>query len=34
MKLEEFDGYDYVLLGDTRKFQYKNNKKTVAYSSS
>jgi len=29
-----FDGYDYVLLGDIHKFQYLNDNKTIAYSSS
>lgn len=33
-QLYDFDGYDYVLLGDTHKFQYLNKKKTIAYPSS
>lgn len=28
---EDFDGYDYVMLGDIHKFQYMNDKKTIAY---
>lgn len=32
--LDEFNGYDLVLLGDIHKFQYLNESKTVAYSSS
>ena len=32
--LSEFVGYDLVMLGDIHKYQYLNNEKTVAYSSS
>ena len=32
--LREFEGYDAVLLGDIHKYQYLDEKKTVAYSSS
>jgi len=32
--ISEFDGYDAVLLGDIHKYQYLDEKKTVAYSSS
>jgi DNA repair exonuclease SbcCD ATPase subunit len=32
--LSEFIGYDLVMLGDIHKYQYLNNEKTVAYSSS
>ena len=32
--VEDFNGYDYVLLGDIHKFQYLNESKTMAYSSS
>lgn len=32
--LEDFGDYDYILLGDVHKFQYLNDKKTVAYASS
>ena len=32
--LDEFKGYDIVLLGDIHKFQYLDEGKTVAYSSS
>ena len=31
---EEFDGYNYVLLGDIHKHQYLNKKKTICYPSS
>lgn len=33
-KISDFDGYDYVLLGDIHKYQYMNKEKTIAYSSS
>jgi DNA repair exonuclease SbcCD ATPase subunit/predicted MPP superfamily phosphohydrolase len=33
-EISDFDGYDYVLLGDIHKFQYLNNNKTIAYASS
>jgi DNA repair exonuclease SbcCD ATPase subunit len=33
-KISDFDGYDYVLLGDIHKFQYMNEDKTIAYASS
>ncbi|BCS83355.1 putative DNA repair protein [Cotonvirus japonicus] len=32
--VEDFNGYDYVLLGDIHKFQYLNEQKTIAYSGS
>lgn len=32
--VEHFDGYDFVLLGDIHKFQYLNEKKTIAYAGS
>ena len=32
--LNDFGNYDYILLGDIHKFQYLNEKKTIAYSSS
>ena len=31
---EDFDGYDYVMLGDIHKFQYMNEEKTIAYAGS
>ncbi|AGC02121.1 putative DNA repair protein [Acanthamoeba polyphaga moumouvirus] len=31
---EDFDGYDYVMLGDIHKFQFMNESKTIAYSGS
>ncbi|AGF85137.1 DNA repair protein [Moumouvirus goulette] len=31
---EDFDGYDYVMLGDIHKFQFMNEQKTIAYSGS
>lgn len=34
LSVEDFKGYDYVLLGDIHKFQYLNDEKTIAYSSS
>jgi DNA repair exonuclease SbcCD ATPase subunit len=34
LTLDEFGSYDYILLGDIHKFQYLNEKKTVAYCSS
>lgn len=30
----DFNGYDYVMLGDIHKFQYMNNNKTIAYAGS
>lgn len=33
-KVEDFKGYDYVLLGDIHKHQYLNQRKTIAYPSS
>ena len=30
----DFEGYDYVLLGDVHKFQYMNEEKTIAYAGS
>lgn len=33
-KIQDFDGYDLVLLGDIHMFQYLNEEKTIAYSSS
>ena len=33
-QVDEFNGYDYVLLGDIHKFQYMNKQKTIAYASS
>ncbi len=33
-QVSDFDGYDFVLLGDIHKFQYMNNNKTIAYASS
>lgn len=33
-QIDDFVGYDYVLLGDIHKFQYMNNDKTIAYASS
>lgn len=32
--VEDFNGYDYVLLGDIHKYQFLNESKTIAYSSS
>ena len=32
--IEDFKGYDYVLLGDIHTFQYLNDEKTIAYASS
>ena len=32
--VEDFKGYDYVLLGDIHTFQYLNDEKTIAYASS
>jgi DNA repair exonuclease SbcCD ATPase subunit len=32
--IEDFNGYDYVLLGDIHKYQYLNESRTIAYSSS
>lgn len=32
--IEDFDDYDYVLLGDVHRFQYLNEEKTIAYASS
>jgi DNA repair exonuclease SbcCD nuclease subunit len=32
--ITQFDGYDYVLLGDIHNYQYLNDKKTIAYASS
>ena len=34
LTINEFDGYDYVLLGDIHKFQYMNDTKTACYPSS
>ena len=34
LSIHEFDGYDYVLLGDVHKYQYLNENKTIAYASS
>lgn len=34
LSVEDFKDYDYVLLGDIHKFQYLNDEKTIAYSSS
>ena len=34
LSINEFDGYDYVLLGDVHKYQYLNENKTIAYASS
>jgi energy-coupling factor transporter ATP-binding protein EcfA2 len=34
LSINEFDGYDYVLLGDVHKYQYLNESKTIAYASS
>jgi DNA repair exonuclease SbcCD nuclease subunit len=34
VEIKKFEGYDYLLLGDIHKFQYLNNEKTAAYSSS
>ena len=31
---EDFDGYDYVMLGDIHKYQYMNDKQTIAYAGS
>lgn len=31
---QDFDGYDYVLLGDIHKYQYLNEEKTIAYAGS
>jgi DNA repair exonuclease SbcCD ATPase subunit/predicted phosphodiesterase len=31
---EDFDGYDYVMLGDIHKYQYMNDKETIAYAGS
>ena len=31
---EDFNGYDYVMLGDIHKFQYLNESKTIAYAGS
>jgi DNA repair exonuclease SbcCD nuclease subunit len=33
-QVDDFIGYDYVLLGDIHKFQYMNKEKTIAYASS
>lgn len=30
----DFDGYDYVMLGDIHKYQYMNNENTIAYAGS
>ena len=32
--VDDFDGYDYVMLGDIHRFQYMNEKKTIAYAGS
>lgn len=32
--VDDFDGYDYVMLGDIHKHQYLNEEKTIAYASS
>ena len=32
--VEDFKGYDYVMLGDIHKFQYMNEEKTIAYAGS
>ena len=32
--ISDFDGYDYVMLGDSHKYTYLNDKKTIAYSGS
>lgn len=32
--ITQFDGYDYVLLGDIHNYQYLNDKKTIGYASS
>lgn len=34
LSIHEFNGYDYVLLGDVHKYQYLNENKTIAYASS
>lgn len=34
LTIDEFDGYNYVLLGDIHKFQYMNEGKTICYPSS
>lgn len=34
LTVDEFEGYDYVLLGDIHKFQYMNKDKTIAYAGS
>lgn len=34
ISVSDFEGYDYVLLGDIHKYQYLNSSKTVGYSSS
>ena len=34
LSVEDFKGYDYVLLGDIHRFQYLNDEKTIAYASS
>lgn len=34
LTIDDFGDYDYILLGDIHKFQYLNDKKTVAYCSS
>ena len=31
---EDFDGYDYVMLGDIHKFQYMNDEESIAYAGS
>ncbi|XWV24687.1 putative DNA repair protein [Tupanvirus deep ocean] len=31
---EDFDGYDYVMLGDIHKYQYMNDNETIAYAGS
>ncbi len=33
-QVDDFNGYDFVLLGDIHKFQYMNKDKTIAYASS
>jgi DNA repair exonuclease SbcCD nuclease subunit len=34
LSVEDFKGYDYVLLGDIHRHQYLNEEKTIAYASS
>lgn len=34
LSVEDFKGYDYLLLGDIHRFQYLNDEKTIAYASS